>query len=201
MDPPDAIEARYRRLQAASDANRPALTVARARRFLVDYPDFTVAWVLLGHALTEMANYDEAKAALETALRLSPPEQTRRPLVTMGDYYKARGDYPSAAEWYQRSIGVAPEHAAAYIYLGGVLARQGRLDEAEAAYRAATSCRDGRIEEAYLNLGLILRAQERLVESAEALIHAIELDPDYPEARWALRDVQKAIRYLRRIKA
>ena len=196
----NAIKARYRRLQAASDANLPALTVARARRFLADYPDFYSAWVLLGNSLTDMANYDVARDALETALRLSPPARMRLSLATMGEHYKSRGDYQSAAEWYQRSIDVAPDHATGYIYLGGLLTRQGRLDEAEESYRAATACKSGHIEEAYLNLGLVLRAQERLVESAEALVHAIELDPNYPEAKHALKDVRKTINYLNRNK-
>ncbi|HEY2155653.1 MAG TPA: tetratricopeptide repeat protein, partial [Isosphaeraceae bacterium] len=176
MDRIDVQTARYRRLSAASSADLPALTIARARRFLTDYPDFWPALVILGSALTDMANYDEAREVLESALTHCPPESLRLPLCQIGHHYKFRGDYEHAAAWYQRAIDAAPDHASGYIFLGAALALQGRLDEAEGAHRAATDCARGCIDEAYLNLGLVLRAQERLVEAAECFAHAIELD-------------------------
>jgi tetratricopeptide (TPR) repeat protein len=198
MDRIDVQSARYRRLSAASNADLPALTVARARRFLADNPDFWPALVILGSALTEMANYDEAREVLESALAHCPPKSLRLPLHQIGHHYKLRGDYEQAAAWYQRAIDAGPDHASGYIYLGGVLALQGRLDEAEGAYRAATDCPRGCIDEAYLNLGFVLRAQERLVEAAECFARAIELDPDYRAAKKAFRDVRAAIAFRRK---
>jgi tetratricopeptide (TPR) repeat protein len=194
----DVYLARYRRLEAARDAGLPALTVARARRFLADYPDFWPVLVFLGEALTAMVDYEAGLKALESALAHCPPESRRLPLVQIGHHHKSRGDYAQAASWYRCSIESAPDHASGYIYLGGALARQGRPDEAEGAYREATGCLRGCIDEAYLNLGFVLRAQERLVEAAECFAHALELDPDYKEARRALRDVRAAIAYDRR---
>jgi hypothetical protein len=46
-----------------------------------------------------------------------------------------------------------------------------------------------------LNLGLVLRGQERLTEAALALQEALRLCPDYPAAREALEDVQRARQY------
>ena len=71
-----------------------------------------------------------------------------------------------------------------------MLALKGRLREAERAHRAATRCPEGCIDEAYLNLGLVLRAQERFEEASRCLREAIRLDPKYRVAREELRDVE-----------
>lgn len=198
MDRIDVQRARFRRLRAASNADLPALTVARAGAFLADFPDYGPAWLALGVALTEMTRHDEALEALESALRFCPPEMLRVPLSQFGHHYHFRGDYEHAAAWYQRAIDADPDHASGYIFLGAVLALQGRLGEAEGAHRAATDCPRGCIDEAYLNLGLVLRAQERLVEAGECFARAIELDPDYKAAKRALRDVRAAIAFARK---
>jgi tetratricopeptide (TPR) repeat protein len=49
------------------------------------------------------------------------------------------------------------------------------------------------IDEAYHNLGLVLRGQDRLVEAAECFRKAIELCADYPEAIEALQDVESVL--------
>jgi tetratricopeptide (TPR) repeat protein len=114
----------------------------------------------------------------------------------MGHLCKARGDYKSAAAWYRQAIEAVPREASGHIYLGGVLAKSGRLKEAEAAHRAATRCIEGCRDEAFLNLGLVLRAQERYEEAAECFERALELDPKYAAAKKALRDVRRALRFL-----
>ena len=50
---------------------------------------------------------------------------------------------------------------------------------------------EGCLDEAYLNLGLILLTQERFEEAAECLREAIQRDPGYRVARKALRDVER----------
>ena len=89
-----------------------------------------------------------------------------------------------------------PDEATGHIYLGGVLARAGRLKEAETAHRAAIRCSQGCRDEAYLNLGLVLRAQERHDEAATCFEQALKLDPKYVAARKALRDVRNTMRFL-----
>lgn len=78
------------------------------------------------------------------------------------------------------------------IYLGLTLALQGRLRDAERVHRSATQCLEGCIDEAFYNLGLVLRAQERYQEAAECFREAIRRDPKYRIARRALRDVELA---------
>jgi tetratricopeptide (TPR) repeat protein len=115
----------------------------------------------------------------------------------MGHFHDARGELARAARWYQRAIDTAPNHASAHIFLGGVFARQGRLREAEKVHRRATeTCDEGYIDEAFLNLALVLRAQERFEEAATCLREAIRIDPDYADAKKVLRDVERCQKYL-----
>ena len=104
-----------------------------------------------------------------------------------------RGDDTAAQQWFQKAIDEFPGDTQGYIYLGGLLARRGRLAEAEQTHRRGTLCISGCIHEAYLNLGYILRAQERYEEAAACFQHAIDLDPEYEDAQTAKADVERAI--------
>jgi tetratricopeptide (TPR) repeat protein len=50
------------------------------------------------------------------------------------------------------------------------------------------------VDEAYFNLGLILRAKERYQEALTCFENAIHLDPQYRVAKTAKRDVAAALR-------
>ncbi len=173
------------------------MTVARAREFLCEYPDCGPAWKVLGEALLELARHSEAEQALKQAIALCPPDKLWIPLSQMGHLQRAKGDYQAAAAWYRRAIDNMPDEASGHIYLGGILARSGRLKEAEMAHRAAIRCTQGCRDEAYLNLGLVLRAQERHEEAATCFEQALQLDPKYAGARKALRDVRNTLSFSR----
>jgi tetratricopeptide (TPR) repeat protein len=191
------IQTRWDRLRAAHKASLPALTVAAAKEFLSEFPECGPAWKILGSALIDLARHDEAERALKEALALCPPEKLWIPLSEMGHMEKARGDYTAAAAWYRQAIEAVPDEASGHIYLGGVLARSGRPQEAEAAHRAAVKCNEGCRDEAFLNLGLVLRAQERYEEAARCFDQALTLEPKYAAAKRALRDVRNTIRFLK----
>jgi len=194
MSDDDRRTSRYERLRRIEDADLPGLTVLRARRFLARYPDHAPCWVLLGRALLELARYDEAVAALSEALRLCPAENRWIPLAQFGHLYKQKGEYDEAAAWFRQVIEAAPWDATGRIYLGGILALRGRLPEAEAIYREATEeCFDGCIDEAFLNLGFVLRAQERFAEAAACFRDALQIDPHYRAASRALRDAERCL--------
>jgi tetratricopeptide (TPR) repeat protein len=193
----DVEQARWNHLRSANKADLPALTVARAQAFLEDYPESGPAWKMLGSALVDLARHAEAEKALKRAVLLCPPEKLWIPLSELGHSFKSRGDYKSAAAWYRQAIDAAPDEAGGYIYLGGVLAKLGELKEAEALHRAATQCKAGCRDEAFLNLGLVLRAQERYEEAAKCFEQALQLDPKYHAARKALRDVRNTVRFLK----
>jgi len=165
-----------------------------------EYPDCGPAWKVLGEALVDLARHSEAEHALKQAIAMCPPDKLWIPVTDMGHLHRARGEYKAAVAWYQRSIAKMPDEASGHIYLGGVLARSGRLKEAETAHRAAIRCTQGCRDEAYLNLGLVLRAQERYEEAATCFEQALTLDPKYVAARKALRDVRNTLRFSKELR-
>ena len=74
-----------------------------------------------------------------------------------------------------------PNEAGVYIDLGNALTAQGKLDEAEAAFREAVRLKpDWPV--AHLNLGKALRAQGRLGQAEAEFREAVRLQPDWPAA-------------------
>lgn len=198
MDDEDLLERRYERLLRAWSADRHGSTVLLARRFLAHYPDFAPAWCFLAQSLIGLARYREAEEAVSKALELAPDDAARRRLYSdLGHMHKQRGEFEQAAEWYGRARDVDPDNASGLIYLGGIFARQGRFPDAEEAYRSATRCLYGVVSEAYYNLGLVLRSQERFDEAAGCFREAILRDRDYRKARKALRDVELCIKIIK----
>jgi tetratricopeptide (TPR) repeat protein len=193
--PHESSEQLRKELCDAFDADQPAATIVLARKVLEEIPDHAPTLTRLGHALSELANYAEAETVLNQALENCGESKRYIVLAKLGHLSKFRGNYEAAVEWYRKSIASNPDDAAGYIYLGAVLARQGKLDDAETAHCSATECSSGCIDEAYHNLGLVLRGQGRLEESRECFRKALEIDPDYGAAQKALDDVIAAIAY------
>jgi tetratricopeptide (TPR) repeat protein len=191
---------RFRKLEKASNGDLPALTILLARGFVRCYPQHGPAWLHLAIALVELGRYEEAEQALSKALEFCPKSKQWLVLSHWGHLCRFCGDYEQAANWHRKQVEAAPNDASGYIFLGAVLAKSGRLSEAEEAHRAATRCSEGRIDEAYLNLGFILRARQRFAESAKCFRKALEITPDYKPAEAALRDVECCLRHSQRKK-
>ena len=192
-DSPDQNLADLRqRIRAASDAGHIGMLLLLCREYLRHDQRRWIVWHDLGSALWQMARYREALRALRNALALCPEGSRWYVHAEIGRLYKRWGKYRTAARWFQKMIDARPDEATGYIYRGAALARLGDLCEAEEMHRAATSCKEGCIDEAYLNLGLVLRAQERFSEAADAFRAALELTPDYEEARAELPDAELA---------
>ena len=177
------------------DAEHPAATVVLARKALAINPQHAPTLLRLGHALSALANYEEAEMTLRNLLDCCGDARRNAVYCKLGHLFNLRGDYVTAAEWFRKSCEINPDDATGFIFLGGSLARQGKLIDAEKAHLAATKCADGCIDEAYHNLGLVLRGQGRLEESRECFAKALALDPEYVEAQQALDDVNAAISY------
>ena len=73
-----------------------------------------------------------------------------------------------------------------------MLAQHGRLDEAETWNRQATECLEGRIDEAYLNLGMSL-AKGQYLEALHCFREALSRDPLDTDAQAALEDIEQVL--------
>lgn len=188
-----ASERRLAQLLEAYERDQPALTVELARLYLADQPDDRAVLLIYGEALMGLARYGEGRSTFERALTLSAPTQQTSVLRLLGRLYDARGELREAERYYHDAIAAAPTHASAYVYLGALLARTGRLDEAERIQQKAAACVDGAIDEAYLNLGLIQRARGDYVAALDSLRKAIALDPADTIAQEALLDIEAVL--------
>jgi tetratricopeptide (TPR) repeat protein len=112
--------------------------------------------------------------------------------LKLGLAYESGGDLPAALREYQAAMGKEP---LARLFTGNVLFAQGRLDEAEAAYRQAL--RDLPSDpEPRNNLAWLLFTQRERLDEAEALAQeALRLSP--PDRAAVFQDTLDQIRAAR----
>jgi tetratricopeptide (TPR) repeat protein len=146
--------------------------------------DFAPAHKSMGDLLLSREQPDEALKAYGAALKLEPKN---------GDIYRARArvflmknDLPKAEQACQRSIKLLPGVQEAHLMLGGVKERMRKFGEAEKAFRTALAL-DTNSAEAQFRLGRLLSLHKDMFEESEKhLRRAMELRPDFMDARMAL---------------
>jgi tetratricopeptide (TPR) repeat protein len=190
-------ETAYRRVFDAWSAGEHANALELCRELVSNFPDYNVGWVLQGVILYELARYREAEQVLSEAIQGSPLEHLQYGYTHLGHLHRESGHYDDAEKWYRKALELDPDDAGRNIFLGALLAKKGDFRGAEECHRKGTRCSKGCVDEAYLNLGLVLRAQERYEEALECFIRALELTPDYEEAIIGKSDLEKAIAFLR----
>ena len=183
---------RWEEINAADES--PAYQIELLRALVRDAPESAAGWRRLGSALSELSRFGEAMDALQRAQALAEPGRLVFVYCDTGELLRHRGDDAAAEAWFRKAIDHDADDAQGYIYLGAMLARRGRLSEAEGVHRRATQCRKGCLDEAWHNLGLVLRALERYDEALECFERAMAVDPQYKDARLAKRDVAKVLR-------
>jgi tetratricopeptide (TPR) repeat protein len=189
-------DSRRREVKEAYVADELATVVALGEILLRSNPDDGPTLMRVGDSLSAMGQYERAGQYLERALQLAPDAYRHQVLWRLGKLCEHRGDFLTAARYYEEAHQCQPGDGTSLIFLGAALASLGRLDEAETAHRQATLCSDGCIDEAYYNLGLIYRSKGRLEDARDCFELAIEIDPDYQKAKNALADVMKAQRII-----
>ena len=177
-----------------------ASQIERANHYVAEFPDSYMGWVVLANGLAAVARYREAKAALKRADRVVGVGRRWYLALKWGELYREMSNLREAEKWYRKALALRPS-TTTHIYLGGVLARQGRFAEALRHHRRAIALAKDPAQdapdEAHYNIGLILRAQGRYRESALHLRKAIKIDPKYALAKEDLRDVEEATRIRR----
>jgi tetratricopeptide (TPR) repeat protein len=188
----NSVSERWEEVWSAGDSVGYQIELLDA--FVRDFPGSHVAWAVLGDRLSGVSRFAEAEQAFRHARELCPRDYHARLFSLLGQHFGDRGHFVKAERWFRKSIAEAPADTEGYIYLGCMFARLGRLADAERLHRQATACTTGVFDEAYHNLGLVLRAQRRYPEAVECFELARRIDPDYAEAREASREVVNAMR-------
>ncbi len=163
----------------------------------------------LGLAYHAALRPDEALQAYALAAGLAGADWTW--LYYRGLLLEERGDHPGAAAAYSRVISAAPEHGLAHFHLAEIAFKAGRLDEAEAAYQAASRsagvvtpsiatpglpARRAVPIDAYADVGLArVRLERGDVDGARSLLNKVaSAHPGFGSAQTLLRQLAPGVR-------
>lgn len=170
-----------------------ATTVLLAPLWLQDHPRDLGVVLDYAEMLYAMTRYEEAIRVYQNALDTIEGDGHWAIFNQLGRMCQYWGRPAGAEPWFRKAIDLEPDELASYVFLGACQARQGKLKDAEATHRAATArVESDLLAEAYHNLGLVLRGQDRWAEAAESLRTAVALDPKNADAKAALVDVETA---------
>ncbi len=183
------------KLLKAWDDNNTMLHHHYSREYTQIYPNDMYGWIALADILTSMALYSDAKKSLNKSLSICPKGKEYQVYEQFGHFYKAKKSPGIAEKWYRRSVD-EHERQTNLIFLGALLAGQGRFNEAKKYHYKASKLNPESADEAYYNLGLINRAEGNYQEAITFFDKAISIDSDYEEA---LNDKKELIEYLKNI--
>jgi len=141
-------------------------------------PDFGDAHAGLASLYAEAGLPEKAMLHYQQALA-KPLKQPDRVHNRFGILLSAQGDDVGAIAHYLQAQAIAPETAAPFANMAGVLARIGHMAKAVALYEKALALEP---ENAFIHndLGIYLAAAGHLEKAREHLSRALELEPDNP---------------------
>ncbi|MBI4590100.1 MAG: tetratricopeptide repeat protein [Candidatus Rokubacteria bacterium] len=150
---------------------------------------FVAAQYSLGLAHLSLGNRWKAAAQFRASTQLDPtfPE----PYKALGDLFLAapRRLFDQAVEAYQKALELRPFYADAYVGLGDARAAKSDVDGAISSYQKALLYNPGN-PKVHMSLGKIYFAEKGLYyEAVGSYKKAIELDPQFLEARMGLGEV------------
>lgn len=137
-----------------------------------------------GVGLEQAGRLDDAIAETERALELDPKlVMAHANLIIL---YGRAGDLKKAEEHYQAAVKLNPNQFADAPYnYGLVLMKEGKLGEAEKAFRKALEINPS-FADAHNNLGFVLERQGKLAEAIVEYKKAVEERPDFRQAHFNL---------------
>ena len=122
-----------------------------------------------------MGRYGEAEAMFRRLVKKQPGNAAGWDYLSVIEHQKK--SLTAALDCIDQAIKMQPQPKY-YILKGNVLQDQGRLEEAEASFRAAIKI-DPNYAQAYNNLGIVLRDLKKPEDAIEAFRQAIERDAKY----------------------
>jgi tetratricopeptide (TPR) repeat protein len=176
--------AAYRTTQEGSEA-----AVEFLSRAIEADPQFVAAQYALGVVHQNLGNRWKAAAQFRASAQLDPTYA--EPYKALGDLYLTapRRLFEEAIKAYAKAIELRPFYAEAHVGLGDALAAKGEVDPAVAAYQKGLE-HDPMNAKVHVSLGKIYYAEKGLYyESVTAYKKAIDLDPQYLDARMGLAEV------------
>lgn len=158
-----------------------------AKIFSAEYPNIFEAWLMLGTAAAQFDHLEEAKVALNNAIRLQPDNIEAQ--NNLGLCFIKSWQFDEAIFAFEKIISLKPNYAAAHGNKGVALFKLGKYQESIASFEAAISIRPN-FNFAHANLGRALQ-KVGLLEKAETSLHvATRLDKSDVNAYFSLSLIQ-----------
>lgn len=164
-----------------------------ARRFARKFGACLRSSMLMAECLIALGRNDEAAVFTSQAQEMVPGEDHPRLWMVWGTLYKKKGNLNLAEKWYRRAADAADQRGLPQGLLAVVFAKQGKLQEANAAHRRATRPGWDFLEGTCTTMGLVLRAEGRYREAIEWLQRALVRDPECAVARAELAITIRAL--------
>lgn len=183
-------ELKDRAKEAYADDRTPAV-VELLCRYLPHRPEDGYAWFIHGDSLRQMGRSSEAIVALEKAMETAPDDRLSDVQIQLGMIYMKMGRFDEAERWFAAAVECDPdgERGWCWIFRGGNFASWEKFEQALECHRRAVELGYNE-DEAYLNIGCVLRAQGKYEDAADAFRKALSLTPDYPKAEEALQTLE-----------
>jgi protein O-GlcNAc transferase len=161
---------------------RVAEAAAKLREHLKRQPNDAAAVERLGFAAHRMGDLPAAVAAFGTLCRLRPESAAAE--NNLGTVLGQMGRHVDALDHFGRAIAIDASFVDARFNRAQLLEMRGQakaaIDDLRNLLRLAPTHK-----QAWYRLGHLLNVTGRRQEAQAAFDHAIELDPEYAEARWA----------------
>jgi tetratricopeptide (TPR) repeat protein len=109
--------------------------IDRFKAEVAKVPDSDLAWVNLAQAYMNAGQLEEAKAAAEKTLEISPNDTQANNLIGM--YWMNKEDLGKAKAQFELAIKREPDNAAAWYYLALIASKQGNMQAALANLQKA----------------------------------------------------------------
>ncbi len=145
-------------------------------------------WNDLGLVYMRRQDFSNAKEMFERAIREQPSYPD--PHLNLGVAFERTGETSRAIAQYQEAIRLSPLNVHARNRLGLLLAAEGRVRDAEQAFRASLSIAPSVV--ALDGLGKVLLQSGRLPEAQQAFEQAVAMNAEDVRARMSLAQIYSA---------
>lgn len=190
---------KYREIEKAFSQQNQSAVIELSENHIKEFPDDFAVWYFYARCLSNSSRYKEAIFWYSKLIRLlerSKPELLSSPYSGLGNLYKRKGNFRKAIDWYKKASEIEPDEASYLIFLGVLHYRLGEFDKAQVILEQATKCKNGCIDEAFYNLGIVLASKKRYKEALANFERAVEIDFEYKLARSNIKDIKKTLKFL-----
>src|SRR5690606_38196815 len=166
--PPD-LESGRLLAEAYLAARSERQAIATLKQVLKHAPGDLPSLLLLESVYTKTGDYEETIGILHKLVE-ADPRRAREYYDRMARAAAQKNDHKTALRYAELAVQKSPTDPAAQASLGDLYSTQGRLKEAEAAYRRALA-QDDRLHLVSLKLADILAKTDRATEALDVLLH------------------------------